>query len=81
MYKIQDVLEVKVIIIVSDALLDVGVENCIHLGTEKKHNTAHTWKRHWEYIAKHENVFIACVANYYWSRNLICMLAQAYFLG
>lgn len=36
LYKIQDVLEVQVIVIVSDALLDVGVENSIHLRREKK---------------------------------------------
>lgn len=81
LYKIQDVLEVKVIVIVSDALLDVGVENCIHLGTEKNKTTADTWKRHWEYIANHEYVFIARAANCYWSKNLICMLAQAISWG
>lgn len=38
LYKIQDVLEVQVVVIVSDALLDVGVENGIHLGMGEKIN-------------------------------------------
>lgn len=32
LYKIQNVLEVQVIIIVSNSLLDVGMEDSIHLG-------------------------------------------------
>jgi len=80
LYKIQDVLEVEVVVIVSDALLDVGVENCVHLATEKNKNAAHVWKRHWENIAKHDNLFIASVASCYWNKNLTCKLAQACFL-